>query len=91
MLIGPQLSAQRPPIKVGAERMSDYIPLLKGKRVGLVTNHTSMIQGTHLVDTLLKQNIQIKRIFAPEHGFRGDAANGELISNGKDPKTGLLS
>lgn len=88
-ILSINVQAQRPPIKVGAERMTDYLPLLKGKMVGLVTNHTALINGTHLVDTLIKRGISIKRIFAPEHGFRGDAANGEHISNGKDPKTGL--
>lgn len=88
-LISLRVDAQRQPIQVGAERMNDYMPLLQGKKVGIVTNHTAVINGIHLVDTLMKRGIKINKIFAPEHGFRGDAANGESISNGKDLKSGL--
>ena len=78
-------------IHTGAEQMDKLIPLLKGKSVGLVVNHSSLIgsTGTHLLDTLLSQNIKVKKIFAPEHGFRGTADAGEHISNGKDKKSGL--
>lgn len=79
----------RETIKVGAENIEEYLSLLKNKKVGMVVNHTSFINNTHLVDTLLKHNINITTIFAPEHGFRGDASAGELISNSKDPKTGI--
>lgn len=81
--------AQRPPIQVGAEQTHLYLPILKDKKVAVVTNHTAILNKTHLVDTLLKVGIEVLKIFAPEHGFRGDAANGEHISNGKDEKTGL--
>ncbi|MDX5348123.1 MAG: DUF1343 domain-containing protein [Hymenobacteraceae bacterium] len=77
------------PIVVGAARMEEYVPLLQGKRVAMVVNHTSLVDYTHLVDTLLQQNVQIKKIFAPEHGFRGDADAGMHVHNSTDIKTGL--
>ena len=58
-------------VLTGAERMQEYLPLLKGKRVGIFANQTSMVGNTHLVDTLRKSGIDIKVIFGPEHGFRG--------------------
>jgi uncharacterized protein YbbC (DUF1343 family) len=76
-------------IKTGAEQTEQYIELLKGKRVGIVANQTSQIGHVHLVDTLLKRGIQITTVFAPEHGFRGEAGAGEHIRDGKDPKTGI--
>lgn len=76
-------------IKTGAERTQVYLPLLKGKTVGVVANHTSLVNNIHLVDTLLKVGIDIKRIFSPEHGFRGNKDAGELVSNYTDKKTGL--
>lgn len=65
----------------GAERTERYLPLLKGKRVGMVVNHTSIVSSrqTHLLDTLLKLNIQVVQVFAPEHGFRGNADAGEEV------------
>ena len=74
---------------VGAERMQFYIPFLAGKRLGLVVNQTSMVRRTHLVDTLLSRGMDIRAVFAPEHGFRGDADAGEKITDARDPKTGL--
>lgn len=76
-------------VKVGAEQMDAYLPLLQNKTVALVVNQTSAIGQTHLVDTLLSRDINIKQIFAPEHGFRGKADAGEIVKNGKDLKTGL--
>jgi uncharacterized protein YbbC (DUF1343 family) len=76
-------------IVVGAERFSEYLPLLKGKKVGMVVNQTSMIQNKHLVDTLLQQGVQVGVIFAPEHGFRGKADAGEKVNNSIDAQTGL--
>ncbi|MFM2360971.1 MAG: hypothetical protein RLY16_2964 [Bacteroidota bacterium] len=73
----------------GAERMEVYLPLLKGKKVGVFANQTSMVKQTHLVDTLLKRGILVKKIFGPEHGFRGKADAGELVKSGKDAATGL--
>jgi len=59
------------------------------RKVGVVTNHTGMIGETHLVDTLMASRVGILRVFAPEHGFRGDVPDGERISDGRDPQTGL--
>ena len=61
----------------GAYRMNIYVPLLKGKRIGVFANQTSVIGKTNLIDTLLKQGVNIKKIFSPEHGFRGNADAGE--------------
>ncbi len=74
---------------MGAERLTAYLPGLKGKRVAMVVNHTSTVGRTHLVDTLLANGIAVKKIFAPEHGFRGEADAGEHVSNSTDKKTGL--
>jgi uncharacterized protein YbbC (DUF1343 family) len=76
-------------IQTGASRISEYLPKIKGKRIGIVANHTSLIGKTHLVDTLLSLGLKVNRVFAPEHGFRGDADAGETIVNNKDAKTGL--
>jgi uncharacterized protein YbbC (DUF1343 family) len=76
-------------ITPGANRLEIYLPQLKGKSVAVFANQTSMVNNTHLVDTLLKRGINIKKIFGPEHGFRGNADAGELVSDGKDKKTGL--
>lgn len=73
----------------GAMQMEKYLPHLANKRVALIVNQTSMINDTHLVDTLLSRKVKIAKIFAPEHGFRGEAAAGDHISNSTDPKTGL--
>jgi len=73
----------------GAERMNVYVPLLKGKRVGVFANQTSMVGNTHLVDTLKKSGVDVKVIFGPEHGFRGTADAGERIGNYIDEKTGI--
>lgn len=74
-------------IKTGAEQLDLYLPKIKGKKVAIVANPTSVIGKTHLVDSLFSLKIKIKKIFAPEHGFRGEAANGDKILNSVDPKT----
>jgi len=77
-------------IKTGAENSEKYLPLLKGKNVGIVTNQTGIVdEKTHLVDFLLEKNIKIKTIFAPEHGFRGTADAGEHLNDETDAKTRL--
>jgi uncharacterized protein YbbC (DUF1343 family) len=76
-------------ILVGADQPNAYLPLLRNKRVGVVANQTSTTAGMHLVDYLLAQDVEVKKVFAPEHGFRGDAGAGEHIADGKDGKTGL--
>ncbi len=76
-------------IITGAGQMQVYLPILKGKHVGVVANPTSMIGRTHLVDSLLKHDIKVKRVFGPEHGFRGNAEAGGAIANAIDSRTGL--
>nr|WP_321230329.1 DUF1343 domain-containing protein [uncultured Psychroserpens sp.] len=89
-------------IIVAANRTDAYLPLLKRKRVGIIANQTSVVfkeiassqasqndNYTHLVDTLLQRNVNIKKVFAPEHGFRGKADAGELVKDGIDTKTNL--
>ena len=73
----------------GAFCTSCYLPMLEGKAVGVVANQTSIIGETHLVDTLLASSVDVKRIFTPEHGFRGAADAGAKVTNGKDEKTGI--
>lgn len=85
---------EKKPIKVGANRTEEYLNLLKGKKVGIVGNQTSVIYKTnknytHLVDSLLSLKIDIIKVFAPEHGFRGQADAGEKVKDGVDTKTGL--
>ena len=76
--------------KTGADRPELYLPQLKGKKIGIVTNQTGVLKDrSHLVDFLFKNNISIIRIFAPEHGFRGDADAGEHVKNGVDAKTNI--
>ena len=72
-----------------AMQLDDYLPLIEGKRVGLVGNQTSIIGETHLVDTLLSLGINIQKIYTPEHGFRGNADAGAKVNSGKDEKTGI--
>jgi uncharacterized protein YbbC (DUF1343 family) len=76
-------------VKTGAEQTHLYFPLLKGKKVGVVTNQTGIIGDVHLIDSLISGGINVVRIFAPEHGFRGQAEAGEKVSSDIDPKTGV--
>lgn len=76
-------------ISVGAEKLANYLPLLEGMKVGIVANQSSMIDTLHLVDALQSYKIDIKSVFSPEHGFRGEADAGELVKNNIDKKTGL--
>lgn len=99
-------------LKTGADQSEIYLPLLKDKKVGVLTNQTGIVnfdlkyenegihphdlktatisfKKIHLVDFLIEKNINLKKIYAPEHGFRGTADAGELIKDGKDTKTGL--
>jgi len=73
----------------GAQRTEVYLPMLKGKTVGVFANQTSMIGQTHLVDSLIRRGIKVVKIFGPEHGFRGKADAGEHVSNSTDPATGI--
>ena len=72
-----------------AMQLNDYLPLIEGKRVGIVGNQTSIVGETHLVDTLLSLGIDVKKIYTPEHGFRGTADAGAKVNSGKDEKTSL--
>ncbi|SDM57453.1 exo-beta-N-acetylmuramidase NamZ family protein [Siphonobacter aquaeclarae] len=75
---------------LGIERTGEYLPLLKGKSVGLVVNHTSVFPNrTHLADSLRSLGVKITVIFGPEHGFRGKADAGEHVSNAVDARTGI--
>lgn len=78
-------------VRVGAERMEELLPLLGGQRVALVVNQTSVVgEGmTHLLDTLHRLNVDVRCVFAPEHGFRGDEDAGKIISDSKDQRTGV--
>jgi len=76
-------------ITCGADQTGRYLPLIKSKKAGVVTNPSSLIGKTHLVDSLLTLHIDIKKIFSPEHGFRGNAEAGEQVENGFDGKTGI--
>ena len=83
-------------IIVGANQMNAYLPLITDKSVAVVANQTSVVfkndmhtQWTHLVDTLLSKKVTLKKVFAPEHGFRGKADAGEHVADGVDSKTGL--
>jgi len=80
-------------IETGADQPLEYLPVLQGKKVGILTNQTSIVSvsGTnvHIVDFLIEHQIELVKIFAPEHGFRGTADAGELIKDGKDSRTNL--
>jgi len=76
-------------IIVGAERLALYYGELKDKKIACVVNHTSMVKDQHLVDSLLNLDIHVAKVFAPEHGFRGDVPDGEKIADDVDPKTGV--
>ncbi len=76
-------------IKAGNAQTEIYFPMLKGKKIALIANHTSMLDQTHLADSLLNAGINLVKVFSPEHGFRGKADAGAIIKDGKDIKTGL--
>ncbi len=78
-----------PLLASGADQTELYLTMLQGKRVALVANQTSVINETHLADTLLALGVDLVKVMAPEHGFRGFADAGEHITDGKDIKTGL--
>lgn len=76
-------------ITVGAQRIDQYSGLIKGQRIAIVANHTSMIGSSHLVDSLNSLGFTIKKVFGPEHGFRGNADAGAKVNNDVDEKTGI--
>ncbi len=85
--VGPE----KAPLKLGAERLDVVTRLLQDKRVGLVVNQTSILEKeqVHLLDALLEKDVDVKKVFAPEHGFRGTADAGEQITDSRDIKTGV--
>lgn len=92
MLLAPLLATPTSlpaTVKVGAERTQEYIPLTQNKRVGLVANHTSLVNGVHLLDTLRAHGVSVLRAYAPEHGFRGTMEAGANVAGYVDKKSGV--
>lgn len=87
LFLGLQANAQE--IITGADQLSAVLKEIRGREVALMVNQTSIVRNSHLVDTLLNMGVDIKVIFAPEHGFRGEAEAGEQVKSGTDAKTGL--
>ncbi len=85
----PEDSIYNSDVITGAMQTDAYLPLLSGKRIALVVNQTSMIDNTHLVDSLVHRGVRIEKIFAPEHGFRGNYDDGAAVKNSIDPATGI--
>jgi len=86
----PESTPEQPDgVRTGAEQTEKYLPNIIDKSVALVANHTTLIGNTHSADSLLSLGVKITRIFAPEHGFRGEAGAGDLIDNSIDRKTGI--
>lgn len=83
----PKPAKPQPGTSVAAEKQPEIVALLANKKVALLVNQTSLVGSTHLVDTLVAQKVNIKKIFAPEHGFRGGADAGEHVKDSVDPKT----
>ena len=81
-------SAHADELRLGAERTHEYFPKLEGKSIGLVANQTSLVNDVHLLDTLLSSGMSVKRVFAPEHGFRGDHSAGAHVEDDTDQETG---
>lgn len=85
----PAVDPERYDIQVGAAQFNKYLHLLKDKRVGMLVNQTSIVEHTHLLDTLLSLGVNVTTIYTPEHGFRGEADAGAKVASGKDAQTGL--
>jgi uncharacterized protein YbbC (DUF1343 family) len=83
------LQAQQSPVAVGAERTAEYLPLLKGKRIALLSNQSGIVGDKHVLDILIENKVNVTAIFSPEHGFRGQAGAGEHVSSSVDEKTGV--
>ena len=84
-----QTSTKSATVQVGAANIEAYLPLIKGKKIAMVVNQTSRVGDRHVVDSLLALGVRIQTIFAPEHGFRGEADAGEKVADGKDASTGI--
>ena len=76
-------------VVIGAQQFDTFLPLMKGKRIGVITNNTGLVGKVSIVDTLISLNVLVKKIFGPEHGFRGNTEAGEHIASDTDFKTGL--
>ncbi len=83
------LAAGADSVRVGAAMTADYLPLLKDKRVALMSNHTGMVDSIHTLDLMLANGVNVTTIFSPEHGFRGNADAGEHVNSSVDAKTGI--
>ena len=87
-----KLPALTKPVVVGAERVSEYLPILQGKRIALLSNQTGVVgplHNKHTLDLLLEKGLNVTTIFSPEHGFRGKADAGEHVKSSVDEKTGI--
>lgn len=84
-----QTYSQTAKVQVGAEATKEYLPLLKGKRIAIMSNNTGMVGNQHVVDLLVQNKVNVVAIFSPEHGFRGNADAGEHVSSSVDEKTGI--
>jgi uncharacterized protein YbbC (DUF1343 family) len=89
IVAGANAQTAKAQILTGAQQTQAYLPLIDGKRVAVVANHTSLIGTAHLVDTLLRLDVNIVKVFSPEHGFRGQADAGEKVDDKIDLVTGL--
>jgi uncharacterized protein YbbC (DUF1343 family) len=85
----PPLAISQAPIRPGADQVDLYLPLLKGKRVAILANQTSIIGKTHLVDSLRSLGVNVVKVFGPEHGFRGNASAGTQVADETDLATGI--
>ncbi|MCH8318920.1 MAG: DUF1343 domain-containing protein, partial [Bacteroidetes bacterium] len=86
LLIFPCCKTSSQEVITGAEQIDQYIPLIKNKNAALVVNQTSIVEESHLIDTLLSLHVNIKKIFSPEHGFKGTADAGERVNDNKNQK-----
>ncbi|MFN3528328.1 MAG: exo-beta-N-acetylmuramidase NamZ domain-containing protein [Bacteroidia bacterium] len=89
LLFSPVLVAAQTSIQTAAEQYEKWLPMVQGKKLGLVVNHTAVVGKQHLLDLLLDQKQTVLAVYAPEHGFRGEAEAGAGIKDGKDSKTGI--
>ena len=87
LLFASNLCAQD--LVVGAAKTDVYVPMLKGKRIALLSNQSGMVGDRHTLDIMLDNGLNVVTIFSPEHGFRGKADAGELVSSSVDPQTGI--
>jgi uncharacterized protein YbbC (DUF1343 family) len=85
----PKITYNEEIIKTGSEVYDDYLPLLEGKKVAIVTNQTGIVKNKHIVDFLMENKVNLKKIFSPEHGFRGNIERGTDFSDYLDPQTGI--